>query len=338
MAGEDNGKPTGSGVANNQVNAGGQEVQAPVVHNEERANTGFVGMVYPFTPGDCIDTYFEHMKHLLDLNNYTDAKKKKSFLVTAIGLDNFRTLINLIRPDKIEDKTFEELVAALTTHFKPKPNEISESFKFYKRKQRQDEGISDYVIDLKLMANSCNFGDHRGRALRDAFVLGVSSDDIRQRLLNFTGELKFDKAVEIALNCEMTQNDLKSIKSNNFSTNAVHVSRKDNYSNFNSGSSKNNNNFHRSKSNSNKNRNQSKNKNSNFSSNRNNDSAQIKCFNCQGLNHYAKFCKKPKVPRNNGHNSRSNDGVNGISHDLNNFSIHSVNYVGNNSSALYLKF
>lgn len=305
-----------------------------------KANTGFVGMVYAFTPGDCIDTYFEHMKYLLDLNNYTDAKKKKSFLVTAIGLENFKTLINLVRPDKIEDKTFEELVAALTTHFKPKPNEISETFKFYRRKQRQDESIADYVIELKLLANSCNFGDHRCRALRDGIVLGISSDEIRQRMLNFQGELKFEKAVEIALNFEMTQNDMKSIKSNSFSTNAVHVSRKDNFSNFRNSS--NNNNFNRSKSNSNKYRSQSNNK-KNFSSNKNNNfPSQVKCFNCQGFGHFAKFCKKNKVSRNfnnsnNGQSSRSKDGVNGISHDLNNFRVNSVNFIENTGSALYFK-
>lgn len=329
-------------MAGDENNTG---VVEPTVINDgqpiERANTGFVGMVYAFTPGDCIETYFEHMKYLLDLNNYTDGNKKKSFLVTAIGLENFKTLINLVRPDKIEDKTFEELVASLTTHFKPKPNEISESFKFYRRKQRQDESIADYVVDLKLMANSCNFGDHRSRALRDGIVLGISSDEIRQRLLNFQGELKFDKAVEMALNWEMTQKDMKSIKNNNFATNAVHVSRKDNFSNFNSNGSNNfksNNNFNRSKSNSNKYRSQSKNnKNSNFSSyNKNNNfPSQIKCFNCQGYDHYAKFCKKPKVSKYNGQSSRSKDGVNGISNDLNNFSVNSVNYVGNNCSALY---
>lgn len=162
------------------------------------------------------------------MNNYVDADKKKQFLVTAIGLDNFKTLINLLRPDKIEAKTFDELVVVLTDHFKPKPNEISESFKFYRRKQRQDEKISDYVIELKFMADSCNFGDHRPRALRDVLVLGVSSDDIRRKLLNHEGELKFEKAVEIALNCEMTQNDMKSLKSN-FQTNSLHDSRKDSY-------------------------------------------------------------------------------------------------------------
>lgn len=291
-----------------------------------------VGSVCPYTPGDCIEIYFEHMKYLLLMNNYTEEAKKKTFLVTTIGLENFKTLVNLLHPAKIEDKTFDEIIVALTAHFKPTPNEISESFKFYRRKQRQDESITDYVTELKLMANTCNFGDHRDRALRDILVLGVYSDDMRQRMLNTTGKLTFEAAVTIALNCEMTQNDMKSFKSN-FQTNSVHVSRRDsasNFNNYNSYRSKSRNKNFRSKSRSNKNNSFSKNNNSSQ------NSSNVICFRCQGKGHYARNCKSKGQNHNrNAQSSNRFGNTNNICNEFDEFSINSLNFVEKTNSAVY---
>lgn len=287
----------------------------------------FIGVVYPFTPGDCIETYLEHMGHLFKLNKYNDDDTKKSFLVTAIGIDNFKILTNLLKPAKMDDKKYDDLVKCLIKHFKPTPNEISESYKFYKRLQRPEESISDYMIELKLLSNSCNFGDFRDRALRDALVIGIRSDDIRQKLLNSgDGEtsLTLSKALEIATNSEMTHNNVKLMKPEAQYTNSVRGSRKDS-SHQKKSSRSNSRSLYRSKSRSKF--------NSSNNSNTHSNKQGIKCFACNGYNHYARDCTNKKPGSHDSRNSK----VSNISEKVNNLSINSIHSVENDGSALYLE-
>lgn len=105
----------------------------------------FVGSICAYIPGDCIVTYFEYMKYLLQFNCFEDADKKKLFLVTTIGLESYKTLVRLLSPAKIEDKTFDELVTVLEDHFKPKPieiNDISEKLFVETSKLKFEEAVT----------------------------------------------------------------------------------------------------------------------------------------------------------------------------------------------------
>ena len=55
------------------------------------------------------------------------------------------TLRNIVSPKKPGEKTYVELVAALSKHFKPTPSEIVERFKFHSRVQKAGESIATYI-------------------------------------------------------------------------------------------------------------------------------------------------------------------------------------------------
>lgn len=97
----------------------------------------FIGSIPAYVPGECIEIYFEYMKHILSFNDWVEDHKKKLFLLTAIGLNNLKLLKGLLYPEIAEDKTYDELVMLLTDHFKPKV--ISKSFKI------QEESLSSNV-------------------------------------------------------------------------------------------------------------------------------------------------------------------------------------------------
>lgn len=147
----------------------------------ENRMTAFMGTFEYFTPGDDFDTYLLRLKHFLSLNDFTTEEKKKSFLITSIGSDVCKTIANLIQPVDIDTKKYDELIEVIKKHIKPVRNEIAESYKFYKRFQGAEESVADYVVDLKFLASSCNFGQFQTRALRDALVLGVYSDETKRK-------------------------------------------------------------------------------------------------------------------------------------------------------------
>ena len=107
------------------------------IHPRERElyMAGYFGKIGEYDPStENWATYVKRLQHIFSANNVDDALKKDAFL-TCIGKETFGLLRALVVPAKLSDKTYDELVAALTAHFAPKPLIIAERFRFHKRDQ-----------------------------------------------------------------------------------------------------------------------------------------------------------------------------------------------------------
>ncbi|CAH2300715.1 zinc finger CCHC domain-containing 9-like [Pelobates cultripes] len=118
----------------------------------------------------------------------------------------YDTLRNLLHPEKPASKPLASLITLLTSHFQPKPLEIAERFKFYKRRQEPGESVSAYAIALRKLASTCCFGDYLHTALRDQFVMGIASDTVLRGLLT-EEDLTFTKAMNMASIIEQASKD-----------------------------------------------------------------------------------------------------------------------------------
>lgn len=139
-----------------------------------------------------------------------DETKWSQYLISFIGFDMVTLLSELCFPKTPQDKTYLELVELVEKHLEPTQSEIAETYKFMKREQLADESISEFVAALKKLAQTCNFGTHLERCLRDKFVHGLKSENIVKRLFG-EENLTFAKAVEIALNMELAEKGAKLI-------------------------------------------------------------------------------------------------------------------------------
>lgn len=84
--------------------------------------------------------------------------------------------------------------------------EIAENFRFYQRKQKEEESIKDFVAALHKLSIHCNFGEYLKTALRNQFVFGLTSHRAQSRVLE-TRELTFEKAVQVTTTMELTEKD-----------------------------------------------------------------------------------------------------------------------------------
>lgn len=84
--------------------------------------------------------------------------------------------------------SYQEAVTILDTlYIKPK-NEIFARHKLMTRCQQSDETVEQYLQSLRVLSADCEFkdvkaNDYRDEYIRDAFINGISSMSIRQRLL-----------------------------------------------------------------------------------------------------------------------------------------------------------
>ena len=120
------------------------------------------------------------MEHFFTPNGITEADKKRAVLLTVIGAATYKVLRNILSPAKPGEKTYAELIEALSKHYRQTLSEIVERYKFHSRVRKAGESIANYVAEL---SEYCNFGAVLNDMIRDRLVCGVNDAAIQKRLL-----------------------------------------------------------------------------------------------------------------------------------------------------------
>ena len=175
-------------------------------------------------------TYISRVNLFFLANNLQDDRKVPAFLST-IGPKVFGLVKDLVSPKSVEKCSYDELVDALTKHYRPQTIVIYERFKFYNRKQQDGESIASFVAGIKSCARTCEFKENLEEMCRDRLVMGLN-DESTQRVMLTDKNLTFASAVELASAREAAARDGKSIAnaSSGASVNIVHSGSNKNYS------------------------------------------------------------------------------------------------------------
>ena len=122
------------------------------------------------------------------------------------NLDKLMVLTNFLSPtvyDLISECTsYQAATDILKNAYMKTTNEVFARHLLSIRKQQAGESVDEYLQVLKTLSKDCNFmavsaEQHREQYIRDAFISGLQSNNIRQRLLeNKTLDLKtmFDQS------------------------------------------------------------------------------------------------------------------------------------------------
>ncbi|GAB1600402.1 uncharacterized protein LOC115215493, partial [Argonauta hians] len=125
--------------------------------------------------------------------------------------NKLRALISFLSPlafEMVENCTdFKSAMDRLESVYVKKPNEVFARHLLATRKQRPDETLNDFFESLERLRRDCNFRDRTAKeigdeAVRDAFICGLLSPAIRQRLLenkNLDLQTAYDQALTIDL-------------------------------------------------------------------------------------------------------------------------------------------
>lgn len=127
--------------------------------------------------------------------------------LTFLGNDGYSLLRDLCIPSKPIDKGYDSLKELLSNYINPKPNLLTERYKFKERKQGSDETIHQFVTSLKKLSQFCEFGVNLDDSLRDQLVYGIKDINIKKRLLSET-KLTFKRSVELCLSIEAADKDV----------------------------------------------------------------------------------------------------------------------------------
>ena len=110
----------------------------------------------------------------------------------AMEEDKLAALINCATPEVYEHidqcKTFSEAEVTLEKLYVKQPNDIFARYLLRMAKQRPDQTLADFKCTLDRLAKDCDFknvtaAQYRDDLVRDSFITGIISAEIRQRLL-----------------------------------------------------------------------------------------------------------------------------------------------------------
>ena len=128
-------------------------------------------------------------------------------------VNKLRLLINSIDfkvYDYIEDcETYERAIEVLKSIYVKRPNTVFARHLLATAKQQSGQSLSEFMQSLHSLSKDCGFGavsaeEHRRESVRDAFINGLLSSAIRQRLLE-NRELDLDAAYAQANSLDLAQ-------------------------------------------------------------------------------------------------------------------------------------
>ena len=143
-------------------------------------------------------------KYLAKLPNITDSDK----------LDILCNLVDESVFEHIsESGSYENAIVILQQVYAKTPNEIFARHLLHSCKQQAGESVDEYLQRLKVLSGDCNYvavtaERCRDEAIRDAFITGISSSAMRQRLLEGRGDdLTLAAIIDKARSLENAYND-----------------------------------------------------------------------------------------------------------------------------------
>ncbi|XP_065678455.1 uncharacterized protein LOC124814273 [Hydra vulgaris] len=143
--------------------------------------------------------------------------------------DKFCSIINFVSSnvyDYIEEcDSYESVIETLENLYIKTPNEIFARHQLLARHQTSSESLEDFLQELRKLNKNCNYKDvsaeqYREEQIRDAFISGINSYYIRQRLLE-NSTLILQSAFNQARSLDIAQRNSDSYmqKTSSFSSN-----------------------------------------------------------------------------------------------------------------------
>ena len=144
---------------------------------------GIVGYIGPYDPKSMeLTTYIGRFTFNLHANSITDAALKRATLLYLLET-TYRMLADLHLPDDLSTVTFDTLITDLDSAYGKKVSKLASRVRFQSIVQHEGQSVNEYLADLRHSSIDCGFGNQLDNRLKDQFVVGLRSDQIKKKLL-----------------------------------------------------------------------------------------------------------------------------------------------------------
>jgi hypothetical protein len=147
-------------------------------------------------------------------------------LSSVMGAECRKVMNNLPNLTADGRKKPDEIIKALNAYFIPQRNILYERFIFNSATQKPSESIDEFVIRLRQLAESCEFGDLRDSLIRDRIVIGTSDESGRERILRARPTPELNAVVENLRAAEMCRSHKQVMSGKNEGDSVDYIGRR----------------------------------------------------------------------------------------------------------------
>ena len=153
--------------------------------------------------GTDYELYTEQLGFYFLANGVTEAKTKKSVLLTNLSVETYQLAKNLVAPTQLKDDTlmYNVIGKRIQKPLKPERSALVARYEFDNRAGSSGESVSYHVAILKHLAAECKFGEAmRTERLRDRVLSSIRDSKMITEILKvIQADLSFDLAVQKCL-------------------------------------------------------------------------------------------------------------------------------------------
>lgn len=186
---------------------------------------GIMANIKPFSTEDDLEEYLNILEHIFICNETPD-DKKVSCLIGMGGMDIAKSIFSISQPKKPSDYSYAELRKRLLEYYKPVRNVRAERFKFMSRMMKEEESLAEFIMELKLLASTCEYESFLDQALSDKLIWSIKDQAIQKQLVEEPISKKFEEICTKALSIEMVANGVRDIQSAGGSSNTNWVAKR----------------------------------------------------------------------------------------------------------------
>lgn len=116
-------------------------------------------------------------------------------LCTIMGAECKKVMISLPNLSAEDKRNPDRIIEALREHFVPQRNVVYERFMFNNAFQKE-ETADEFILRLRQLAESCEYGDLKDSLIRDRIIAGTSDQAAKERLLRERPIPDLNRAIE----------------------------------------------------------------------------------------------------------------------------------------------
>ena len=148
------------------------------------------------------------------LSGDATAEARKNLLLSKVGPEAFRILVDHHRPEAVTTKTYQLLKSTLQRHYQAGICILAERVTFASRYRKEGETVSQFIIALRAIAGNCSFGSSLEERLRDQLAIGINNDYWQRELfrIHTTNEATLQQVEASALVLEQAHNQQHKIQ------------------------------------------------------------------------------------------------------------------------------
>lgn len=157
----------------------------------------------PYKSGSDFEIFLMQLMNYYEITNRTDDLFKSRLLINLLGMKEGSKVMDAFRPQDFTEFSFDEVVAKCKQIFCRRRNTLNDHYQFNLRSQKSRQTLGDFANELLQAARRCQFGDFHDTALRDRFVVGITSEVIRDHLLKMSSNATFSQVRRVAKTQEL---------------------------------------------------------------------------------------------------------------------------------------